>query len=492
MSQQAVRRRCLALLNGSHADADDAVATTAMKAFEHYASLRNPVVGTPWLLTIARNVCLDLHRGNRRRRLVEVSLQEEHLDVSAIMPVEPPELADDAERDDDACEVLRRSIERLPQRLRAVARLRFVSSLRSVDIARELGMTDANVRKQLQHIRERLRGSDAPRERSEEPAIDGAADRERDERRRIFSFPVTSGGVTRDALLVLRTAITAPGAGIDSLARYLAEHPRGWRARLRFARALAAAGRFGEAVEQYGLALAKQPYPLEPWLELADVLLLLGCHGAAIAACQRGANAVGRAADRSHLRGRAAAIGGDRDAALEHFDAAAAADPENALHALARGETLLAAGRPREAQEALARAVALDPADPLAPVPLHDALRELGCEDAAKLQIDAALVRDPRNVAAIERLLLDELLASSPDAAREPAAIRAAQRTLRRIAPAHAGVAIAEAILARSRGSVAAERSLLDFLECHPDHAVARRALAEIHNGPGAASTACP
>jgi RNA polymerase sigma factor (sigma-70 family) len=466
----AIQRQCLSLLNGSRADADDAVAMTAMKAFQHYANLRDGVRATTWLLTIARNVCRDFHRGNRRRRLFEVSLDHEHFEIGMTAERSAELFGADVPESDPA-EVLEQSIEGLPPRLRRVAQLHLVSRMRYADIARELGMSDANVRKQMQHIRAHLRGGVALARDRQETA---RADRDRRVVRRVFSFPIISGGVERDELLVLAGfGDGSPAPGVQALERYIRKHARGWRRRLQLARVLAANGRFADAIGHYRWAIGKQPYPLDPWLELAAVLRLLGRSGQALAVYERGEVAAGREGDRHHLRAKALQLRGEIGEALRAFAEAASCDPRAAAHQIAHGQALLAAGRTAEAEEAFERALALDPDDPLAAALSYDARRELGWTEAARERLAAAAERDPSNVALLERLAFARLIDG------ESAANDSLLQAFERVAPRHAGAAIAMSMQARAAEDVdAAMRPLLAFLELHPRHAMMQLALA--------------
>ncbi|HUR82317.1 MAG TPA: sigma-70 family RNA polymerase sigma factor [Thermoanaerobaculia bacterium] len=290
--QRAVYRACLTLLGGRRDDADEVFSRVAMQAFQKWPRRWNDDAhAKAWLLAVARNACVDLHRERMRSR--EVSLDAAAHDRAA--PTELITAATDPERALLRAEDRRRlrcTMRRLPARLRVVAEMHFVTEMSYRDIARELGISEPNVRKRVQHARAALRhGIDAigiatrnagERGRAEAPAV---------------AVPVQ---VTCGASLPRRR---------DALQRYIAHHPRGWRKRLELARTLAAMREFDEAALHYRYVVARQPFPLQPWIELGAVLEALGSVDEAAEAYAEGARQAGRERDREQLRGLAAAAG---------------------------------------------------------------------------------------------------------------------------------------------------------------------------------------
>ena len=73
--QDVVYRRCLSLLRGCQQEAEEAYSRVAMAVLQSSSlwqsdSLRS---AKAWLLTVTRNVCMDVHRERKRGR--EVSLE---------------------------------------------------------------------------------------------------------------------------------------------------------------------------------------------------------------------------------------------------------------------------------------------------------------------------------------------------------------------------------------------------------------------------------
>ncbi len=295
---RAVYRVCLALLGGRRDDADEVFSRVAMQAFQKWPRRLNDAAhARAWLLTVARNACFDLRRERMRSR--EVSLDAAPHDT--LVPRELITTSADPERALVHAEdrrQLRCSMRRLPMRLRVVAEMHFVTEMSYRDIARELGISEPNVRKRAQQARDALvRGVDPVaacnvenRVRAEDPLVP-------------VPVRVTSeDGIER--LIVLQ--LPMHGASLpqrrDALRRYIERHPRGWRKRLELARTLAAMGELRDAAAHYRYVLARQPFPLPPWVELGTILTALGSLDEAAALYAEGARRAGRESDREQLR----------------------------------------------------------------------------------------------------------------------------------------------------------------------------------------------
>jgi RNA polymerase sigma factor (sigma-70 family) len=127
--QRDVVYRYLVVAVGSN-DADDAFQDTMLSALRAYPGLRDASNLRGWVLTIARNKALDLHR--RRRHVADV---------------EPPEtpVYDDGQPDHELWE----AVGGLPAKQRAAIVRRFVADLPYADIGRELGCSEAAARRSV-------------------------------------------------------------------------------------------------------------------------------------------------------------------------------------------------------------------------------------------------------------------------------------------------------------------------------------------------------
>jgi RNA polymerase sigma-70 factor (ECF subfamily) len=464
LHQEVVYQGCLSWTGGRRDDADEAFGRVALHALQKYPHrFRDAQHARAWLLTLARNVCMDLHRQRNRRK--EVSLEGAPHESR---PLELPAAADPESNllAREAGLRFRAAMAVLPPRLRRPAALHFVGEMRYRDIARQLGISEVAVRKQMQQARDLLRAAAASGAAGSQPAgsDDGGlrARRSTGCRKPVLACIVVTrrDGVECDAELLLASLRSRHVGGIQ---KYIDTHPSGWRKRLELARALAAAGDLEAALPHYRYVLERQPFPLAVWLELGTALEILGARMEAAETYRAGAGAVGRPPDALHLRGRAERCRGNSDAARALFASAREADAQEPAHARAEAETALASGQPLDALALLKPT----PGDPLASIVRHDALVALG-----RLHEATQPVEEGTNAAALERLI-----ALRPSS-RESAAML---RTLRRLAPERAGTQYAAALVALARGAAdEAEAIICAYLIRHPRHAGARRMLADV------------
>lgn len=482
---RTVHRRCL-ILTGSLDDADEAYSRTAVNAFQNWpGDIDTLDQAWRWLAVVARNVCTDLFRERSRRR--EISLDAEI--ASAGDAAEAIGVSADVEDDYLAREQMHRVLQclrQLPRRLRRPAELHFVGELPYRDVARHLEISEVNVRKRIQQAKEVLRRAvvEEPRRAPVSPEDERAG--EDAPPLSLFGVVIESDdGLHRDAEIALPLARAATPRQIEVLCAYADAHPRGWRRRLDLARALVTAGAWREAVSHYRYALSRQPFPVQPWLELGSVLALLGAREEAIAVYLEGSERTSRDADRLQLRARAAALAGDA-ARASAIVRETTGDEDAAVVARklrACGELALERGHVTEAARALEQALAIDPADPLARILLHDALLAWGRPVAAREQLFEALHRGGSGVPAIERLIAMSCRART---ASDPSVERLLQ-TLRDAAPRRAGThaAFAQVLLATGRGEEA-EAALRASVAANHKHAQAWLWLARIRRSIGA------
>jgi RNA polymerase sigma factor (sigma-70 family) len=128
---------------GRH-DADDAFQETFIAALRAYPRLRPDSNLRGWVLTIAHNKALDVHRARGRNPVPVAEIHEQ----PARVPAEPP---------DDHWERVRT----LPPRQREVLTLRYAADLTHAEIALALGCSEEAARRAaadgLKTLREELR-----------------------------------------------------------------------------------------------------------------------------------------------------------------------------------------------------------------------------------------------------------------------------------------------------------------------------------------------
>lgn len=477
LHHRAVYQGCLSWLDGRADDADEAYSRVAIRAFERCPdAFRDQEHARAWLLALARNICMDLHRERRRGREVSMDDEPHTADRSAGGDPESTYLLDERDRH------LHALVRGLPSRLRRIVELHIFGEMTYDEVARELGISVVNVRKRMQEVRRRMREEIESGLPPDEEAIvceELDAEEDRGGVRTLVTVQTRTPHLDeRDAILVIPLAARPDEQRIAWLQRYCEKHPRGWRRRLDLARALAAAGRVDEAVAHYRYVTTRQPFPLEHWLELGAALEALGRRSEAASAYERGAIEAGRETARHHLRALALALRDDVDGARELLARAADTDVHDARHARAYGAICLEAGRPGEAVQALERALSLDPADPLTPLLLHDALIEAGRPAAALEHAAAAVDADPSNVPALERFVAARARAGAVDGDLV--------RAMLHLAPDRGRVhaVVAQVALLRGRPAEAEARALL-YQSRHARHAGAWLALAGVHLGTG-------
>jgi len=470
---QLVHRSCVFWMRGRRDDADEAHSRTAVIAFQKWpADIVDSDHAKAWLLTVARNACVDLFRERRSRREISLdtevgNLEEESVLGSVGLTAGPEDSYFAREQRLRLLACLRQ----LPFRLRRPAELYFVHEFPYRDVARHLEISEVSVRKRIQQARDVLRRAvagppheAAPPEKEEEP---GEA-----ARLSLFAAVVeTDDGIVRDAATALPLRRPATARQMAALQQYTRTHPRGWRKRFELGRALVSVGAWREAVPHYRYALAKQPFPVQPWLELGAILTALGRGNEAAAVYAEGATRTSRDADRAQLRARADAMSGEGVralAAIRHSvtvpgdDAAAVARQLRAY-----GELALAQGRPLEAAVALERCLEADAADPLARVLCHDALLAAGRPIAAREQLVEAFARGDASAPVLERLIADRCRARAID----DDAVGRLLAALRQAAPQRAATHAAAALLllANGRGQEA-ESFMTGFVAEHRKH----------------------
>jgi RNA polymerase sigma factor (sigma-70 family) len=144
------------------ADAEDAVQEAAMRAWQAWATLRNPDAVRPWLLQITVNVCRGWRRGLKGHQQAQLQpLTEDDLLSLAL-------LSFDLGTSDHAGALdLRAAVNALSIDLRVVVALRFYADLDATDIGSALSIPAGTVRSRLHRalllLREQLTPSNPTR-----------------------------------------------------------------------------------------------------------------------------------------------------------------------------------------------------------------------------------------------------------------------------------------------------------------------------------------
>ena len=476
--REEVFRACLTWTGGSPSEAEDALSVAALRALRDFDRVRRP---RSWLLRVAHNVCMDSHRDRARRG--EQSLFDDEgrvmddLDLSMfnVSRVQTPEnqvLSKELER------YLLRCIEDLPDRLRLPLR-RKVERYSYRRISSELGISDANARKRIQQAREILRRRLAEYSSYRGPALAAAADPSPAGRLLDLETPLPPirclwqvslrlpGRSARDVILCLRHPAedVASRARIAWLERYVAEHPRGWKLRLRLARSLRMNGDIRRSVLHYQAVLVRNPVQLDAWLELISSFALLqrfsDMFEAFEAALRQFRDPVASSTLRAWVAARRGSVGEAEEAfttALQH-----SRGPSTSALLIERGRMRYAARNWRCAARDFEHCLDRHRGDPVARVLAHDARCRLGDLKAAQRHVMHPEVIAAPGLPAVLRRIYHRCVGHHP-AARPSQETLEEIRGLRAIAPDCFEPVLCELLFHHVRGDWTEVRRVLDAM----------------------------
>jgi RNA polymerase sigma factor (sigma-70 family) len=421
---------CLSLMGGRHADAEEAFSNAWIVAFSKYRKLGETVRDPKaWLYRLFRNACIDAYRKRKRQR-------EWGLDDLEGLELAEGRLIEAVDKSPQQCYLerelhlfLRQAVLALPERLREPMVLRFFGQMSYQEIGRLLRISEENARKRVQQarlsVKERLAsyfaGGPGLIEEILEPsalpapshALNAAVTGPeppigelgpRPVALRAVELAVGRGQVQSVLVYLAERPKRDPASKLPALTRYIAQHPTGWKKRREMADLLYLLGRWEEAATQYGQVVEKQPYRIEAWLRLGEILSRLQREEEAAAAYAGALERARSAGTAHHLRGRIALCRHDRTAAIGSFEEAALAEPCEPAHRVALGSFHLAADRPLEAVAAFDRALAADPRDLSALTLGHEALRASGRAAEARRRVLWSIELDAANFVAAKRL----------------------------------------------------------------------------------------
>jgi len=406
---------CLRKMGGNVQDAEDILSQVMLRALDRLPSCARRIARLePWLHQLARNLCIDLWRERRRRyeiaecwRATVVGDAEDEPSIPQI---------------DERCEMHQR-IAALPPSLRDPLVLHVVQEISSRQVASQLGLSPANVRKRVQQACERLRGEvrncsagNLGRMPAKVMSETGTLmEPPRPSAKWTGFFPPAGSvctacvrlpcGVEQLFHVFLEKAAHAPARRIKSMQRYLQDHPRSWRKRVELAELLYAAGDWTDAVVEWRRVLEKRPF-LQASLNLGDTLLKLGEREAAAGVFTDARRESSRSsAVARHLDGWIAFCNRDAGRSVVEFEAAAKLEPENLAHVHALALAYRLAGSVQEMLATIERALQVDPGDLVALSIGHDVLVAAGQIEEAIDRTRQILEQWPNDFLARRRLL---------------------------------------------------------------------------------------
>ncbi len=410
--QERLHQVCLMEMDGHVADAEDALSQVMLKAMDRIPSCAGKILlPEAWLRRLARNLCIDLRRERERRSQTAenwktYTLAEQKSDL--------PILQLEAESD------IQQRIAGLPPLLREAFVLHVDREIPVSEVASQLGISSANVRKRIQLARNRLRrdlqSRLQPVEKQTPPATpvrtpirDSKPPPRPPSTVAIQTVRVKLPCGVEHLFHVFHAKSPSSQArrakSLQSLQGYLRQHPGSWKKRLELAELFHVAGCWREAVAEWQRALGRRWY-LPAVLKLGETLLKLDAPQAAIDLfTDARRQCVQSAATQRHLDGWIAFCRKEGALSAAQFQAAADLEPENPAHwhALALAHRL--AEKTPQALAAITRALQLNPNDVVALSLGHDILLATGQFEEAVRRARHLLTLAPFDLLTMRRLV---------------------------------------------------------------------------------------
>jgi RNA polymerase sigma-70 factor (ECF subfamily) len=340
--QKPLRQLCLREMHGHAADAEDALSLVMLKARDRLPAAAAKIINLEaWLHRLARNLCIDLRR-ERQRRFAAAELWE--ITAPAELQSAPPLFHVEAEWE------IQPFIAALPAPLRAAFELHLVREIPVQEVAAQLKLSPANVRKRVQLAREQLRRDLAdhhaenahpqPVEKPASPATPPKPPPPSAKPLELFSTAAVIRtvrvqlpcGVEQLFHVFPAKAPVSPGRKLRLLQEQVRQNPDNWKKRLELAELFCFIGEWAGALGEWQRVLALRPH-LPAALKLGDTLLKLGRAEAAVEVFKQARrNNSPSAATGLHLAGWIAFCQKNASQSVREFQAAAKAEPENPVH----------------------------------------------------------------------------------------------------------------------------------------------------------------
>jgi tetratricopeptide (TPR) repeat protein len=210
--------------------------------------------------------------------------------------------------------------------------------------------------------------------------------------------------VELNARLVLDKKLTRQEIKLNTLNKYVQQHPTGWKKRLELARLLYSIGRWEEAIAQFRQVLKSQPRSIAVHLQLGKILHLMGRDAEAIGVYESALALAENAATQHHIAGAIAVCQGNSRQGAIVLELAVALEPNNLAHWHALGQIYLSLEDPIWALKAFDAILAIDPDDIVALNSSYDLLLAAGNFAAAQQRLDKALALAPQEFPTLKRL----------------------------------------------------------------------------------------
>ena len=138
------------------ADAEDAVQEAAMRAWQAWATLRNPDAARPWLLQITINVCRDFLKKRQSDTSRFVQFGDDQEEVTQSIATESAD-AEQSVIQTQQHELIAKAMTSLPFKERASIVLRDVEGFSTEEVAQIMNSSATTVRSQISSARKKIR-----------------------------------------------------------------------------------------------------------------------------------------------------------------------------------------------------------------------------------------------------------------------------------------------------------------------------------------------
>lgn len=482
---------CLKIMKGSVQEAEDALSTAMVAAWEKYPQHAGSIYSLKgWLIRLTRNVCFDILRKRKRETKYEENIikaaasNRERNDEALCF-----ESAEDCVHREEILNRIYTSIKNLPKRLQEPAILRFFLRMPHQDIALQCDLSHANTRKRIQEARALLIKDfqDAPEILKDfflsrknikiiylahswleaEEEIETILNRTFQEidmsccASHMVRLSLPSG-IEKSKQVFLKAIPSRQRCRVQTLQKYVKDHPGGWKKRMELAELLVSMGKWDQAAAEFRLALQKHPRSLDGWLLLGETLRDIGQEKEAVEILEAALPFARKQSTKLHLRGMIELCHHRWEPAITAFKKAASLEESNDAHFLRTAGVYRLADRPVEALEALENALNINPRNLLSLTQTVDCLVLTDRLKKAGHYVDRALEIYPDDILSLKQKV-DQRCFQGLVRNEEGKTTRKMLRKMKKKAPHAAEVQESRAIYYFSRGEYGKG---LDRLKC--------------------------
>lgn len=148
---------CLRWMGGDREEAEDALSSASLKAWQHLPACAEDIVHVKgWLSRLLYNHCMSIRQTRKRHALLMQKISTQPAPALQPSECESPE---DVMSRQEMLQDVHYAMDNLPPRLHVTAELRLVRNLTYREIASQLNLSPENARKRVQEARAILRTS---------------------------------------------------------------------------------------------------------------------------------------------------------------------------------------------------------------------------------------------------------------------------------------------------------------------------------------------